>query len=187
MGAMTTRSAYSGKATYGAACAVAALLLALAVASIDAQIAYDGNFRLYYTAGSSYCYINTTTTLNPMTCASAPLLSQATAFSIVAVSNGGYVQSPTTPGILNGGAQALWCTTRNNTGYSNNGVFCYGSTLKTWFQLIKTGGLGSNYIYNDDTVVIRNNFNGANCSVNAGVVYCDPSSSLTPATFKVAI
>lgn len=158
-----------------AALAVVVLLVAVAASSANAQIYYNGPIRFYYAPGASYCYINSAAAYGPFTCVSKPNLADAGIFTLegVNVPWKTYVESPTTPAILNGGALSKWCFPRNYTGNTANSIYCSGSNLTTWFQLIKVGGLGSNYIYSNDQVIIKSTLNNSNCTLDNNVVNCN--------------
>ncbi|QBZ80670.1 hypothetical protein pclt_cds_72 [Pandoravirus celtis] len=105
-----------------------------------------------------------------------------------------YVESPTTPAILNGGALSKWCRPNNFTGGASGNVYCSGPGSFTWMQmlwiqLIKVGGLGSNYIYNNDRVIIHSSLNNSNCTLVSNVLNCetpDPAPSLSPSSRDVS-
>ncbi|ATE82116.1 hypothetical protein psal_cds_78 [Pandoravirus salinus] len=159
---------------------VAFLLLAVAAPSADAQIYYDGAvIRFYHVPSASYCYLNTAATNNPLTCVAKPNLADATVFMLTGVNVPWktYVESPTTPAILNGGALSKWCRPNNFTGGAPDDVYCSGPGSFTWMQmlwiqLIKVGGLGSNYIYNNDRVIIHSSLNNANCTLLNNKLNC---------------
>lgn len=172
-----------------AAVALVALLAFIAVPS-DAQLAYQADVYFYYAPAASYCYINTGASNGPITCVSQPNLSGGTAFALTGenaiIGSGAYVTSPTIPAILDGGSLSKWCFPRNYTGNANNSIYCSGAPITGWFQLIKVGGLGSDYIYNGDSVVFFSTLSNDNCSISSNVVYCDPSIT-SPAVFTVII
>lgn len=164
--------------------AAALLLLAVAAPSADAQIYYDGPIRFYYAPGASYCYLNPSAANNPLTCVAKPDLADAGIFTLTAVNVPWktYVESPTTPAILNGGALSKWCRPNNFTGGAAGNVYCSGPGSLTWMQmiwiqLIKVGGLGSNYIYSNDRVIIHSTLNNANCTLVSNILNCDSTTA----------
>jgi hypothetical protein len=168
--------------------AALAVLFALAVTTANAQIYYDGPIRFYHAPGASYCYINAAASYGPFTCVAKPDLADAGIFTLTGVNVPWktYVESPTTPAILNGGALSKWCLPRNYTGNTPNSIYCSGSGLTPWFQIVKVGGLGSNYIYNGDTVVIRSTLTNTNCTLDNNVVNCNPTT-LPGTVFTIVI
>ncbi|AVK76745.1 hypothetical protein pmac_cds_57 [Pandoravirus macleodensis] len=162
-------------------------LLAL-TATADAQIYYSGAIRFYYVPAASYCYINEADSYKPLTCVAKPNLADAGIFTLegINVPYPTYAESPTQPAILNGGALSKWCFPRNYTGKNNNNIYCSGSNITKWFQIIKVGGLGSNYIYNSDRVIVRSTLTNSNCTVISNVLNCD-SSSAAGSEFTIVI
>nr|UMO79163.1 hypothetical protein [Pandoravirus belohorizontensis] len=169
------------------------LLLAVAAPSADAQIYYDGAvIRFYHAPSASYCYLNTAATNNPLTCVAKPDLADATVFMLTGVDVPWktYVESPTTPAILNGGALSKWCRPNNFTGGASGNVYCSGPGSFTWMQmlwiqLIKVGGLGSNYIYSNDRVIIHSSLNNSNCTLVSNILNCETAGPGTE--FSVVI
>lgn len=166
---------------------VVVALLAL-TATADAQIYYTGAIRFYYVPAASYCYINEADSYKPFTCVAKPNLADAGIFTLegINVPSPTYAESPTQPAILNGGALSKWCFPRNYTGKNDNNIYCSGSNITKWFQIIKVGGLGSNYIYNSDTVIVRSTLTNSNCTVISNVLNCD-SSSAAGSVFTIVI